>query len=349
MSAADKRNLYIDIAKGIGIILVVFAHNMQLYSVRSYLFPFAVHFFFFMAGYNFNLYKYSMDPVNFIRTRVLRLMLPYLAACICSYFIYEVTAPILSLPQINVASALDGMMTGYLPDLEFNIVLWFLPALFFVDIIFLALGYKLKGVYFFAAIMLVTIAGFILGKYDQQLILSFDIAMTVQFFVYSGYMLRQSNLLEKTMQAAGKGFLKFILTTSIFLLLVAMIVYNANQVVPDIPTRAYGNPLLFFSAGLSGSIVVLMLSFVIATVIHSYVGRTLAVIGRASLDILISHIPIFLFFASVCAMLWGLWIHETYKNYWYLILLSGVAVPTLTHSLIAFILNKTITPKNLFY
>lgn len=349
MSVSEKRNLYIDIAKGIGIIVVVFAHNMHLYSVRAHLFPFAVHFFFFMAGYNFNLSKYSREPLRFVRTRVLRLMLPYLAACICSYLFYEVTAPMLSLPPINAASAWDGIMSGYLPDLEFNIVLWFLPALFFVDMIFLALGYKLKGVYFFAAIMLVTAAGFVLGKYDQQIILSFDIAMTVQFFVYSGYMLRQSNLLEKTMQAAGESFLKFISTTSFFLLLIAVIVYNANQIVPDIPTRAYGNPFLFFSAGLSGSIVVLMTSFFIATLFHRYIGRTLALIGRASLDILIAHIPIFLFFASVCAMFGGLWIHDTYRNYWYLIFLAGIAVPTLSHSCIAFILNKTIKPQNLLY
>lgn len=349
MNISEKRNLYIDIAKGIGITIVVFAHNMQIYTVRAYLFPFAVHFFFFMAGYNFNLFKYRENPVNFIRTRVLRLLLPYLAACICSYFFYEAMAPILSLPPITAGAAFDGIMIGYLPDLEFNIVLWFLPALFFVDIIFLTLGYKLKGFYFFAAIMFVTAMGFILGRYDQQLILSFDVAMTVQLFAYSGYMLRQSNLLEKSMQSAKKGLLNILLITLIFLALIAIMVYSANQAVPDIPTRVYGQPILFFMAGISGSIVVLMISLVIATVAHRYAGQIMAAIGRASLDILISHIPIFLFFASVCNMLWGLWIHDTYTNYWYLIFLSGIAFPTLTHTLIAFTLNKTIAQKQPFY
>lgn len=349
MNLSEKRNLYIDIAKGVGITLVVFAHNMQIYEVRAYLFPFAVHFFFFIAGYNFNLVKYREHPWIFLRTRVLRLMLPYLAACICTYFIYEAIAPILSLPPITASAAFDGITSGYLPDLEFNIVLWFLPALFFVDIIFLILGYKLKGFYFFAAIMLVTTGGFILGRYDQQLILSFDIAMTVQLFVYSGYMLRQSNLLEKAMQSAKKGVLNFLFITILFLALIAIMVYSANQAVPDIPTRIYGQPILFFMAGLSGSIIVLIISFVIATLDHRYAGAIMAAIGRASLDILISHIPIFLFFASVCSVLWGLWIHETYTNYWYLIFLSGLAVPTLTHALLATTLNKTIAQKQPFY
>lgn len=349
MNLSKKRNLYIDIAKGIGISVVVFAHNMHLYAVRAYLFPFAVHFFFFMAGYNFNLFKYRNHPLSFIRTRVLRLMLPYVAACMFSYLIYSSLAPVLSLPPITAGAAWDGIIIGYLPDLEFNIVLWFLPALFFVDIIFLLLGYAFKGFYFFAAIMIVTVLGFILGRYDQQRILSFDIAMTVQLFVYAGYMLRQSNVLEKALPSAGRSFMNFLLTTCVFLFLAAVMIYSANQVVPDIPTRIYGQPILFFAAGISGSVVILIISFAIAAVAHRYVGEIIAATGRASLDILISHIPIFLLFASVSAVCCGLWIHDTYNQYWFLIFLAGVSVPTLTHALIAFVLNKTIAQKQPFY
>ncbi len=349
MNPSKKRNLYIDIAKGIGISIVVFAHNMHLYEVRAYLFPFAVHFFFFMAGYNFNLFKYRDHPVSFIRTRVLRLMLPYFAACIVSYLIYSSLAPVLSLPPIAAGAAWDGIIIGYLPDLEFNIVLWFLPALFFVDIIFFILGYTFKGFYFFAAIMMVTVVGFILGRYDQQLIFSFDIAMTVQLLVYAGYMLKKSNLLEKALQSAGSSFVNFLWTTFVFIFLIALMIYSANQAVPDIPTRVYGRPILFFTAGISGSIVILIISFAIATVAHRYAGEIIAAIGRASLDILISHIPIFLLFASVCAMFYGLWIHDTYNKYWFLIFLAGVSVPTLTHALIAFVFNKTIAQKQPFY
>lgn len=349
MNLPKKRNLYIDIAKGIGISIVVFAHNMPLYTVRAYLFPFAVHFFFFMAGYNFNLFKYRNHPVSFIRTRALRLMLPYFAACFFSYLIYSSLAPVLSLPPITAGAAWDGIIIGYLPDLEFNIVLWFLPALFFVDIIFLILGYAFKGFYLFAAVMMVTVVGFILGRYDRQLILSLDIAMTVQLFVYAGYMLKQSNVLDKALLSAGRSLKNFSLTTFVFLFLISVMIYSANQAVPDIPTRVYGHPVLFFTAGISGSVVILIISFAIATVAHRYAGEIIAAIGRASLDILISHIPIFLLFASACAMFYGLWIHETYNQYWLLIFLAGVSVPTLTHALIAFALNKTIAHKQPFY
>ena len=344
MNISEKRNLYIDIAKGIGIILVVFLHNMLIYSVNAYIFPFLVHLFFFIAGYNFNLSKYREHPGYFIRTRVLKLLLPYLAAGICTYFLYAELAPILSLPQITTGAAVDGIVSGNIDDLEFNIVLWFLPALFCADMIFMALGYKLKGFYFLAGVMLVTTAGFVLGRNDQQLIFGLDIAMTMQLFVYSGYMLRQSNWLEKATQSKRSGFL----ISLILLPLIAMIVYSAHKALPDVATRVYGQPVLFFIAGLSGSILVLMVSLVIATISHRYAGRILGAIGRASLDILISHIPIGYCIASACALLWGSWIYDIFTTYWYLIFLFGVAVPTLTHTLIAFILNKTIAQKNQF-
>ncbi|MBN1363890.1 MAG: acyltransferase family protein [Syntrophaceae bacterium] len=349
MNIPHQRNLYIDIAKAIGISIVVFAHNMENYTIRSYLFPFAVHFFFFIAGYNFNLSKYREYPVNFIRTRFLRLMLPYLTAVICSYFIYLAVAPILSLPPITTGAFVDGLTSGYIHDLEFNIVLWFLPALFFVDIIFLALGYKLQGFYFLIAIMLVTAAGFILGRDDRQLILSLDIAMTVQLFVYVGYIFRKYNLLEKAIQSARSSRRNFFLIALIILTLIIIMVYSANQALPDIPTRIYGQPLLFFIAGICGSTFILMTSLVIDTVVHRYAGKILATIGQASLDILISHIPISFFIAAICTLLWDLWIYHTVTKYWYLIFLISVALPTLTHTFIASILNKTIAKKHRFF
>jgi acyltransferase len=349
MNIYDKRNLYIDIAKGIGIIVVVFGHNMQIYSVNAYLYPFAVHFFFFMAGYNFNLAKYREHPWNFLWTRVLRLLLPYIATGIFSYLFYLAMAPILSLPLITARTAVDGMMIGQISDLEFNIVLWFLPALFCADIIFLTLGYKLKGFYLLAGVILVTAAGFIFGRYDQQLIFGLDIAMTLQLLVYSGYILKQSNLLEKVVQLRRSGLMNFFSNLFIFLPLIAIIAYSGQKAAPDIATRVYGQPALFFIAGLSGSILICMISLVIADAVPRGAGRILAAVGRASLDILISHIPIIRFIASLFAIFGGVWIYDTYRNYWYLLFFFGAAIPTLTHALIAFILNKKIASQNHFH
>lgn len=348
MSIPEKRDLSIDIAKGLGIIMIVFAHNMQDYSVRAFFFPFHTHFFFFLAGCNFNLSKYREHPGDFLKGRVLNLMIPYLAACICSYFLYTAVAPIVSLPPITTGALVDGIISGNLVDLDFNIVLWFLPVLFCTNIIFWFLGYMLKGFYLFTGILLVSIAGIILGRTDNHLIFGLDIAMTLQLFIYSGYMLKQSNWLEKTAQTMKSGFWKALLIISVFLPLIAVLIYSAHQPSPGIPNRAYHQPVLFFLAGLSGSVLVMMVSLVIATVLHRYVGRILRAIGRASLDILISHLTINYLVASVCALLWGIWIYDTFTKYWYLLFLLGVTVPALTHALMAFVLNKKIGEKHHF-
>ena len=127
-----------------------------------------------------------------------------------------------------------------------------------------------------------------------------------------------------------------------------MLIFSAHQPSPGIPNRAYHQPVLFFIAGISGSILVFMVSLVIATVVHRYVGRILSAIGRASLDILIAHIPISYCSAAICALLWGFWIYYTWVTYWYLLFMLGVVVPTSAHALIAFRLNKVIGEKHHF-
>ncbi len=344
-----QRNLSIDIAKGIGIMVVVFAHNMDIYAVNRYLFPFAVPFFFFMGGYNFNLAKHRLQPLSFIKIHFLRLLVPYFAASVCSYLFYTAAAPLLSLPPITVDAAIDGVLTGYIGDLEFNIVLWFLPALFFADIFFLALGYKLKGLSLFAAVMLLTAAGWMLGKYDQFMIFSLDIAMTVQLFVYAGYMIRQSQILDKILQYTKNTSLPFLATPLAFLPFLAVLACSAHQKLPDIPTRDYSHPVLFFVAGFCGSGLIILLSSVIAASCHRFAGRVLGAIGRASLDILIAHIPIFSFLASLWAIFYGYGIHYSFSRYWHLHFLLGIAIPAVTHLLFARMLNLKFAQKHPFY
>ena len=67
-----KRMLSQDIAKGLGILVVVQAHGLQLTHVLLYavcaLFGFVMPFFMFMSGYNYR--KKGQDPVQAMKKRV---------------------------------------------------------------------------------------------------------------------------------------------------------------------------------------------------------------------------------------------------------------------------------------
>ena len=337
MNAMKRRDTAIDIAKGIGIILVVFGHTFQIYSVTSYVYAFHMPCFFLLSGYTFNIQKYLRDPARFLKRNFLRLMVPYFGAAIFSYILYVYLSPILSLPEITASAATLGILNGNGINLPFNNVLWFLPAFFFAGLIFLALGFMFKGIRLLIGVILVSVSGIIIGL-SYHLPFGFDIAMTTQFFIYCGHVFREADLLEKTKRSLNRGFL----TCIAFLAMLVMFVFSSVNGRVDLMTRVYGQPAIFFVAGLSGSVSVLMVSLFLSIegLQYNYFGKIWQIIGKASMFTFISHIPIFYCVASACALLWGFWIYYTFVSYWYLLFIIGVSVPTLIYVLVTFTRNK---------
>src|SRR5512139_414041 len=105
MNTIRQRDLSVDAARGIGVILVVFGHTFQVYSVTSYVYAFHMPLFFLLSGYTFNIQNYRQALGRFLRRNLLRLMVPYFGAAILSYLLYAYLAPILSLPEINLSTA----------------------------------------------------------------------------------------------------------------------------------------------------------------------------------------------------------------------------------------------------
>ncbi len=340
MNVLKQRDVSIDIAKGIGIILVVFGHTFQIYSVTSWIYAFHMPLFFLLAGYTFNTQENLQNPKRFLKKTFLKLMVPYFAVGFFSYFLYVFLAPTLSLPEVTVNDAALGILNGNGINLPFDVVLWFLPALFFAGAIFLILRFMLKEITLFIGVMAVSVLGIVIGLY-YHLPQGFDIAMTVQLFMYCGHILKRTDVLKKIRQNLNTGFLMGIALS----MMLVTFVFNSMNGRIDLMTRIYGQPFMFFIAALSGSISVLFISVFFSTQGHRYnfVGRILETSGRASMYTYISHIPLAYCFASVCVTLWGFWIYYTFDTYWYLIFIIGLSVPTLIYVLITLVRNHRKT------
>ena len=78
-----ERIKWIDVAKGWGIILVIYGHVTNDYF-SSWLYTFHMPLFFFLSGYFFNP---LMKPFDFFRSKVKRLLLPYVILGIPIFFI----------------------------------------------------------------------------------------------------------------------------------------------------------------------------------------------------------------------------------------------------------------------
>ena len=85
-TALRKRVPYVDIAKGIGIVLVVMGHNdFSLISpfAHKLIYSFHMPMFFFMSGMFF---KPDMPFLNFLKNRFHRVLKPFLAILLLIFF-----------------------------------------------------------------------------------------------------------------------------------------------------------------------------------------------------------------------------------------------------------------------
>ena len=178
--------------------------------------------------------------------------------------------------------------------------LWFLTALFISYLLFLPL-YRAK-----AATRYLWIGGYlllhqILHYCPILLPWSIDSAFSGALFIYGGYLLRQSKILE------AKFYKPLITCIAILPLYLWSVKINGGS--GGMYARCYGSlphaaPLLFMVMGLTGSYIWFVLCIALQKL---HCTRLLAALGKSSLSLLCSHDFIYLIIAELYA--WAL------KNY----------------------------------
>ena len=192
-SATKKRIQWIDIAKGIGIVLMIVGHTFLNESFsRKLVFSFHMPVFFILAGYTFRV-KPMRDVVQ---SSVKRLLVPYIIAYWAAWLLSFVQQP--GLTSEVIVNALAGFVfasgTG-IYDLGFPPagVIWFLVALFCsrltmnaIQGIFEQRGMPEWGQFAFWVVF--AALGIVIGEVlGIKLPLSYDVSMVACLFMYVGY------------------------------------------------------------------------------------------------------------------------------------------------------------------
>lgn len=193
-----KRLDFLDIAKGFGIILVLYSHSCGFpifgYSVVAFYMPL----FFFVSGY---VYKQGRTPIENIKRKLKQLLIPYLGFTmllylenvILGYLKHELTKEMLILPLLGALysrGALWADMTGdniYFFTLN-NGPMWFITAMAVASVIFYLLVDKfLQNKKNMIAISLVLVAITIVFSYSPILFpWSIDTAFACALFMLFG-------------------------------------------------------------------------------------------------------------------------------------------------------------------
>ncbi len=291
----SKRIEYIDIAKGIGILLVVMGHNdFAVISPYAYqvIYSFHMPLFFFLSGY---FLKTTIPFFDFFKKRFNSLLKPYLFTIFIIYFTS------ISFEKMGFRTAIQRILkslygAGYYIDW---VQLWFLPHLFVVSIyafLFFALVGRWNNRYVRWILLLVTLGisslflkdfyPFSLSLFGKQyelygLPFSLDLVLLSGFFFILGSEIRQVTT-EKTFE-------------SIYLLIgtgVGIILLNSFfSYRSDFNTRTFESfPINTFEA-IIGILFILALSRQIELRTQK-LASLFKYFGQISLFILLFHVPI---------------------------------------------------------
>ena len=285
----SKRLEYIDIARGIAIILIVLGHTIT-YSqncriIYKIIYSFHVALFFIISGYTYKIKKEESFLI-FFKRKFTRIMVPYYIWAfifIIPFYIFGSSTgdaigasySMLSLKKIifNVFYA-----NGNLFALKQNSALWFLPSLFSMEIIYYNILKKCdnnKNLTFIFLILEFFVA--IITYKFMKFIFPLGINTSLHFgiFYHIGYLMKKKNL----MGSVTFNNVLFLILITIMGIFAALLNYRIVSAID----YAYGNLYLAIFSGIFLSISVLIFSKKIKR------SKLLEYIGKNTMGILIFH------------------------------------------------------------
>lgn len=283
---------YFDIAKGIGIILVVIAHIEYMpLGLREYIVTFHMPAFFVISGMLMNLTRERERPAgDLLRKKLKTIMLPYM--------VFSVIFPVIDM----IRYAIDGkdIFWTFRQDMIAGItmtgvsVLWFLPALFFSELIVLAIVKNLKRPLLFIASVLLPVAIWFLALIIRPLALPMWRTVYCIVQVLFGYILFP--LIKKV-----SAYPLILMPVAVMLFVILYYTGKANDIV-DLHFILLGKKPLYYLNAMMGSLALIMMSVFFEAFMHKGVTGMLKFFGRHSLFIMITHMNfMILYFAEKMA------------------------------------------------
>lgn len=185
MKAYERRIRYIDLLKGIGIILMVLGHMHYSYMFEKFVFGFHMPLFFCISGY---LYKRPSSIKTYFSKKVNSLLIPYFVFGLSYSFIVGVLYG-----RDAFFLGLGGVFYKTTYDMPIESALWFLPAMFWVEIFYSAFDRLIvKSAFRILVISVITVIGVYWTKVFNPLPFAMNSAMSAVGFYSVGVWFRSS-------------------------------------------------------------------------------------------------------------------------------------------------------------
>lgn len=211
MDRLKKRDNYIDIVKGWGIILVIWGHTSLFLFDEIYAFHMPL--FFFLSGCFFST---KLDFVSFMKKKFRQLIIPYIfflvLSCIYYWGLLFVTG------RFDIYELLDIFQIFPYDNKILNAPLWFFYALFWMSLIYYLLRRYVRNDYLiFFIVLLMHIGEYLLSTNDISLPAYLGRSLREIIYMHMGFVLyNRTTLFEK---------IKIISLKNLFLLLISIVLF----------------------------------------------------------------------------------------------------------------------------
>lgn len=319
---------YLDVARGIAIILMIIGHVVTPGWKRTIIFSFHMPLFIIISGMFFktgNSLKYEL--LNLFKKLIMPYILTIIITYILKYFIYNQTTDFLNIFK-QIIFAYSNRKT-FFTDINGVGVLWFIPFLVICKIMYYWIEkFSRKNEVLTGFICTTfTVIGIYLSKIEIFLPWSFDVALASMLFFYIGYLLKEYNLLEKILS-----------DYKVFICIIILYIVGIKFGYIELAIRSYPYGLICYITAVCGTIIVFQISKIIEK-FSKYIKRVLCWYGKNSMYILCVH-----------CLEWNI-IQYTYFgiNTKPQLIIAKLLIVTLITSIYLFIINKLKVKVNKTY
>jgi len=297
-----KRIHWVDVGKGMGLLLVILGHLVKIGSALAiWIFSFHIPLFFFLSGY---VSKFTEADGKYSFKKIL-------VSLIVPYFIFTFIGLVVSLTIPGWRPSSFGRVIS---DVFYNVnpeslhvgQIWFLFCLAVVEVMFLLfLKLKIKNKYIIAVcIGLFAIIASLISKYNigiwvlgnhMRLPWKIDTAFMGLFFFSAGY---YSKLLKLFSKIFSRSTYKNLVFAAISFIINLYIGIHLNSAV-NLAANSYGNLIYFVVAAISGIIFIIYLSKYLENI------SLLIYMGKNTLPIFSLHSFFLYFYAFLLSNILG--------------------------------------------
>lgn len=266
----ESRIKWIDMAKGLGIILVIVAHLQPTFFTNE-IYTFHMPLFFFLSGYVFTVEKYNF--LQFIKRKAKTILIPYFLLGIPMILFVFIQMSVDK--QMEAPGAYGSVIVDFLLQKRLWTI-WFLACLFFTNLLFYAIARIFKNNLMIQGIVVLALASLGLFYYKnggKPLVWNIDVCLTALPFFYGGYLLKKINFFKAQILRNDKLSILYF----VFFLIINIFSGISSRSISGYGLEMYYNqygfePLTYLSA-FSGILWVIILSNAIYIKKIAYLGK----------------------------------------------------------------------------